>query len=424
MKKTISLIFALVILLSSTQAVPASAETYQPGDIVEVSIPYSSAKPIVAMELDYTISQGLTFLGATHSGGMMGSASGSKAVYISLSGVSEGSFILRLSVDADAAGEESVTVTSFIGGSSGDSSTKTLALPEKHVFVIQASDEPMTVPAAPVAPAAPATADLMPSPTMMLPALTKGEDIAEAKPQATLQPDYEDEKVPEATVVTQGFDFEYNGVSFEAPIGFEVLKAAANNVPNEYTAIKFSGATHTVYAFTDKSGGTQFRVYGRLNSRKGMFETHVMSETSNEGNVLHVFVIGSTPIRDALSDYARAEPVAVTDSTLPEGFRRANSKAIIYFVNVFGQKEYRILGEITGVENAYYPSSNGRPRIGSLAIDTEGDRSHMAEANANFRKIPEEYRKGYATSVFIFTNDGRRTTVLTDRPILDIETLQ
>lgn len=208
-----------------------------------------------------------------------------------------------------------------------------------------------------------------------------------------------------------------------APEGFEFLKAAAASVNKYYTAIRIPGYEHTVYAFTDKDGKTQFRVYGRLNKKRGMFETTVT--TAGDGSeALVVAVTGEKPVVERNANFAKGKSVQLDDTTKLEGYRTTTKRGVLYFTNLFKQKEYRVLGEIPGVANAYYPAVNGRPRLGSLAIDVEADQERFKQEDEKYYKVPKEYRKGFAIQVFIFTTDGQKVTVLTDKPVLDRETLK
>lgn len=229
--------------------------------------------------------------------------------------------------------------------------------------------------------------------------------------------------ISEAVPFDETPDYLQVDASFDAAEGFEVLKAAARNVPDEYTAIQLPELTHPVYAFTDRNGATQFRVYGRMNNRKGMYAAYVLSEVLGETLMLHISVAVEKPVKDNLADYARGEPVPIEESMLPEGYQITEKWGVLTFTNLFGRKEYRVLGEIPGIENAYYPSANGRPRIGSLAIDLEADRELMLGAGEKPYKVPDEYRNGFAERVFILTTDGHKVAVWTDKPVLDKETI-
>lgn len=230
--------------------------------------------------------------------------------------------------------------------------------------------------------------------------------------------------LPEAAPFDQTPDYLQVEASLRAVDGFEVLKAAARNVPDEYTAIQLPGLTHLVYAFTDRNGATQFRVYGRLKDKKGMFAAQVTSQVLEATRMVNILVVSDTPVKDKLADYMRSDPVTIEERKLPAGYGITEKWGVLYFTNLFGQKEYRVLGAVPGVENAYYPSVDGNPRMGSLAIDITADHELMLRAGEKPYKVPEEYRNGFAARVFVYTTDGQKIAVWTDKPILDTAKLR
>lgn len=467
----------LVLAVALTAVTPAFAEAVSPGDEITVSIPFSSGDPLLALQVDYAISSGLQFVSAKCSG-MMGSASASTAVFLSLGGITGGTVILYLKVKADASGEQSVAIHSVIGGSSGETSQKTVGAAVAYSYEVAAVPSPggtvtpaptaiptlmptavptpAPVPVPAVAPtaapthtparvptAAPtAVPTLMPAPTPTVAPIPVPAAAVTVKPAdvPAVTPAFVPTAVPVAPVTVSPVDTSPPGpdessdtvlnetvqieASFSAPEGFEVFSAAARNVPDEYTAIQIPGLAHPVYAFTDREGATRFRVYGRLNNRKGMYETRILTETDGNTKFLGISVSGEKPVKDSLSVYARAVPVALEDSGIPEGYEVTQKWGLLSFTNLFGQKEYRVLGEIPGIEEAFYPSANGRPRIGSLAIDLDWDRVRMLATGEDYVKVPEEYRAGFALRVFITANDGQKVSVWTDKPILDKEKLK
>ena len=207
---------------------------------------------------------------------------------------------------------------------------------------------------------------------------------------------------------------------------FEPLKAPKGAISRYYTALRLSGYEHTVYAFTGKTGLTQFRVYGRLNKKKGMYEAQVTAQADTGGDVptFLVEVTGKKPVKDRDTAFAVGKALKLAKADVPEGYRTTTKPGVIWFTNLFRQKEYRVLGQVQGVGDAWYPAANGRPRRGSLAIDLEQDQARFRPENGKYFKVPKEYRNGFAQSVFIFTSDGQKVSVLTDKPVLDTNKLK
>lgn len=201
--------------------------------------------------------------------------------------------------------------------------------------------------------------------------------------------------------------------------GFEYLKADPANVNTYYTAIRIPGFEPTLYAFTDRQGATRYRVYGRLDKKKGMYEASLSSALEGDTRVFTVDRTGDKPIRDKYEGFARAKAVKLDDSTLPEGYRRTNKKGVCYFINLFKQREYRILGELEGQGQAFYPPVYAKPRVGALAIDIDQDSDRFKLEGQKYFSIPREYRGGVASAVFVVTQEGERVSVMTDKPLLD-----
>ncbi len=202
------------------------------------------------------------------------------------------------------------------------------------------------------------------------------------------------------------------------PTVFTHLKAARQNVNMYYTALRLPGFEHTVYAFTDREGRTQFRLYGCLNGKKGMYEATVNAGSAEAPNFI-VTVTGEKPVKDKWEVFAKAKVVKLDETTLPEGYKKSTKPGVMYFINLFRQKEYRVLGRLDNIENAFYPSVYAKPRPGSLAIDISRDTDRFRQEGEKYYKVPAELRRGFAIAVFITTSDGFRLSVMTDKPAVD-----
>ena len=418
MRRHTSIMACLAIIFCLTLSITAAAQEAKPGDSVTVAIPFSSTEPLLALQVDYSISDGLQFVSGVSSGGMMGSANSNRAIFISLGGSLGGTVTLHLKVRDDAIGEQSVMVTSVTGGSSGETSQKVVGSAGTHTFNIISSPESTAwMTSAPEVTAAPTVIS-----TGASTAIPKGTPTPTASPTAmpmsTTQPTAASINRPSSPQTPVPTDQPVFVIS--APDGFEVLNAPDASVPKYFTGIQIPGLSHPLYAFTDKEERTQFRVSGKLDKREGMYDVQVLTEMSEETLVLRPVVVSMKPVKDKLSNRSEAKPVAVDHNSLPDGFETTSKDGVVHFINLFGQKEYRVYGELSSGEKAYFPVIKNRPRYGALAIDIEADKERMASNGDKFYPIPKEYRKGFAIRVFITTSDGISVSVWTEAPVLDV----
>lgn len=209
-----------------------------------------------------------------------------------------------------------------------------------------------------------------------------------------------------------------------APEGFEYLKAAKANVNKYFTAIRIPGHEHTVYAFTDKGGITQFLVYGRLDKKKGMYKAEVSSTLAGDSRTFTVTMVGDKPYKAVWEDFAKPKGIKLDDTTLPKGYRKTSKTGVCYFTNLFKHKEYRVLGRLEGRGDAYYPPVYGKPKAGSLAIDISQDSLRFHHDGEKYYRVPQEYKNGFALPVFIRTQEGEQVVVWTDKPMLEREKLK
>jgi len=109
-----------------------------------------------------------------------------------------------------------------------------------------------------------------------------------------------------------------------------------------YTALAPEGVGVPVYAFTDASGLTQYRVYGSLEGRNGFFEAELLAPET-QGGEYTLTVKGTAPLTDGLERFAVFQAPASRSATLvPTGFQQGNGAGIVYFRNYFDQVEYFI----------------------------------------------------------------------------------
>ena len=127
----------------------------------------------------------------------------------------------------------------------------------------------------------------------------------------------------------------------------------------------------------------------------------------------------SKPIKDKWEVFAKAKAVKLDDATLPEGYKKSGKAGVMYFINLFRQKEYRVLGRLDNIENAYYPAVYAKPKPGSLAIDISRDAERFRLEGEKYYSLPSGLRRGFAIAVFITSSDGFKLSVMTDKPEVD-----
>ncbi len=206
-----------------------------------------------------------------------------------------------------------------------------------------------------------------------------------------------------------------------APEGFEFLDAPKNSISKHHTAIRIPGFEPAVYAYLDRSGGVIYLVYGRLEKKKGMYEAELNSSPKADELLLSLHIIGDEPHKTTDAKLGRPRGVKLNAATLPEGYRQTGKTGVCYFTNIFGDKEYRVLGRIEGRPDTYYPAQYGKPRPGGLPIDISRDRERFLHPGEKKQKLPREYKNGFATAVLVLTKQAEWVSVLTDKPILNME---
>lgn len=204
-----------------------------------------------------------------------------------------------------------------------------------------------------------------------------------------------------------------------APEGFEHLKASKAAINKHHTAIRIPGFEHTVYAYLDHSGGVVYLVYGQLDKKKGMYEAE-LNTRRQDGEILFILnIIGTEPHKTLDANLGRPKGVKLNAATLPEGYKKTSKTGVCYFTNLFGQKEYRVLGRIEGRADTYYPAQYGKPKPGGLPIDISQDRDRFLNKGDKKQKLPKEYKNGFATPVLVLSKQAEWVSVMTDKPLLE-----
>ena len=205
----------------------------------------------------------------------------------------------------------------------------------------------------------------------------------------------------------------------EMNVPFEFAKAPKASVVQYYTPIRLEGFEPTVYAFNDKEGTTQFRVYGR--TPKGPLGFYALKVTSD----------GNSPVAPYLTEIASEKNIRdqkvfmvykggeLDPANMPTGFNKGTGKGIYTFTNLFGRPENLAYASGDGTNFAWYFVNVKRPLAGSLEVDMDDVSNYMAAGDGTLYKMPPEMKGGYAKKVKIKTHDGQIKSVYTDYPIID-----
>lgn len=205
----------------------------------------------------------------------------------------------------------------------------------------------------------------------------------------------------------------------EMNVPFEFAKAPKGSVVQYYTPIRLPGFEPTVYAFNDKQGVTQYRVYGRIpGASRGFYALSVVPYGNDPNKPYLTEIISDKNIRDqrVFMVYTGAELDA---GSMPTGFVKASGKGIYSFTNLFGKPENLAYASADGTNYAWYFVNVKRPLAGSLEVDMDDVTMRMAGADGVVYALPAEMKSGYARKVKIKTTDGQVQTVYTDFPVID-----
>lgn len=199
---------------------------------------------------------------------------------------------------------------------------------------------------------------------------------------------------------------------------FNYLKPARRLMIKYYTAIQLPAFEHTLYAFNDKDGVTQFRVYGNLKgAKRGFYKAEVTAAVSDNaaGWDFEVAVTGTKPVKDA-KVFALYKGKDLAKDDIPEGFRKGTGKGMYYFFNLFGKKESIAWASADGENYAWYLANGNRPLAGSLEVDADAMFGRMHQKDAKYYRLPKDLSSGYGKEVVILTTDGKTAVVLTNKP--------
>lgn len=208
------------------------------------------------------------------------------------------------------------------------------------------------------------------------------------------------------------------------PGEFQYILAPAGKTLKNYSAIVLEGFNAPVYAFTDKDGKTQYRVYGKAwGGKAGFYAAEVISTGTVNYPSFTVKIASQAPLKDG-KNFAVYTPVVFDEANLPAGFAKAPGKGMAYFLNLFGKKEILAYASLNDAEPAWYFADGNKPLAGSLKVDITkvDERRHLTDDKIYYIQ-PKTLAKGYARAVEILSDNNKTVIVFTDKPMIDKENL-
>ncbi len=189
------------------------------------------------------------------------------------------------------------------------------------------------------------------------------------------------------------------------------------NVPkHNYIPILIDGFEGTIFAFVDRDGAPQFRVYGKLGSQKGFFPV----EITNDGEVN---ITDTKPVKDATNSFGQAKIPKEAES-VPEGFQKTARKNIFAMINLFGEKEHVAYASYDGENFGFYPiAKNNQPVPGSLPLDMDAMLEHSKATVGKKYKRPSNLKGEFSRAVVLTTSEGGSLAAMTGYPALDLDSI-
>ena len=187
-----------------------------------------------------------------------------------------------------------------------------------------------------------------------------------------------------------------------------------------YTPVYLPGVDGIVYAFTGEGGITQFRVYGAVAGKTGFYPLNVIAgEDYQDGMSLSLSLSSDTPvIKD--ENLAIKAVIPKDNIIIPQGFTKANTHGLMYFENLFGNKEYRAYASYDGGKTfLYLPTENSRPKLGALGRLPDDMLSRAKIYGEKNYKLPANLASGFGELVNIKTTDGIDITIPTIYPFIE-----
>ena len=158
--------------------------------------------------------------------------------------------------------------------------------------------------------------------------------------------------------------------------------------PDEYNALELPGEKYPVFAFQNKNGDTELRVYGirevrsnnvAIKSIAGFYPAELQKD--EKGNYSVTPISSAMPIETDQEQFAAFMPVEMKkDANKPESYILMNENSGIYsFQDIYGVKRYRIYGQTRDGMPGFYPCDiTGRVKNGALMLDAAAEAKDYA----------------------------------------------
>lgn len=186
-----------------------------------------------------------------------------------------------------------------------------------------------------------------------------------------------------------------------------------------YTALAIEGVTAPVYAYTDVTGLTQYRVYGSLGGRTGFFEADLLAPAVPGGEYT-LNVRGTVPVNDRADSFAFfAAPLNRSQTVVPAGFQQGNGSGIVYFRNYFNQIEYFLYASRDQINWQYYHTDGySRAMRGGLPVVPESVILRVKAYQTYL--LPQVYRQALRlpAQYLVTTSDGQPAVVNGLTPVI------
>lgn len=195
----------------------------------------------------------------------------------------------------------------------------------------------------------------------------------------------------------------------------------AEEIADIYTPVLIPGAEGgVVYAYAAENGQTAFRMYGEANGVDGYYPVMILADddfTGAEGQEMEVALAGAEPVEETTDNLALAVKAPAEETVVPEGFEYDESAGVMYFTNVFGEKEYFVYAAYVPGEYFYLPSNaDGEVLPGVLPADLKDESVAARKLSGDLMEKSENFADGFQTKVFVRCEDGKDVSVFTAYP--------
>lgn len=289
-------------------------------------------------------------------------------------------------------------------------------------------------------------------------------------PQTTVQHIRPVQVIAEQTATPEPVVIVREPVRNHSPLRIQLDAPDTADIPDYYQAVDFGGIPYCVYAFTDSSNATAFRVYAEVDELEdenvvrtlsGFFRASIYPdgnglftlEADKNSNPVDfqtespaILAPCPVPTKNAVSAYVRnaksaaekyqravaaaeknGEPApeptpwdglpVLTEETvtisLPGQVKQVRKIDYLYsYTNVHGDEEYRRYATVDGYDSGFYLSDGeGRIRNGSLKVDISVDFDKSSFRSG--KKVPRPEDNIYRLPVLVTLSDGETASVYT-----------